>query len=118
MIINREINNNVISILDQNSREQVIMGSGVGYQKKAGDSVDESKISMLFSRDNKEISDQFQLILREVPIEKINVVQDIIQFAKKRYGKSLNDIIYVTLTDHVNFAIERQRNNQSIKTGL
>lgn len=118
MIINRVINNNVISILDQNSREQVIMGSGVGFQKKAGDPVDESKIEKIFSLDNKEISDQFQTLLREVPIDTMNVVEDIIQFAKKRYGKKLNDIIYVALTDHVNFAIERQRNNQSIKNGL
>ena len=118
MIINRVINNNVISTLDQNSREQVIMGSGVGFQKKAGDPVDESKIEKIFSLDNKEISDQFQTLLREVPIDTMNVVEDIIQFAKKRYGKKLNDIIYVALTDHVNFAIERQRNNQSIKNGL
>ena len=118
MIINRVINNNVISILDQNSREQVIMGSGVGFQKKPGDPVDESNIEKVFSLDNKELSDQFQTLLREVPIDTMNVVEDIIQFAKNRYGKKLNDIIYVALTDHVNFAIERQRDNQSIKNGL
>src|SRR5699024_3709116 len=118
MIINRVINNNVISILDQNSREQVIMGSGVGFQKKDGDPVDESKIEKIFSLDNKEISDQFQTLLREVPIDTMNVVEDIIQSAKKRYGKKRNDIIYVALTDHVNFAIERQRNSHTIKNGL
>lgn len=118
MIINRVINNNVISTLDQNNREQVIMGSGVGFQKKTGDPVDESNIEKVFSLDNKELSDQFQTLLREVPIDTMNVVEDIIQFAKNRYGKKLNDIIYVALTDHVNFAIERQNDDQSIKNGL
>src|SRR5699024_10124589 len=118
MIINRVINNNVISILDQNSREQVIMGSGLGVQEKAGDPVDESKIEKIFSLYNQVIVDLFQTLLREVTSNTMNVVEDIIQYAKKRYGKKLNDIIYVALTNHVNFAIERQRNNQSIKNGL
>ncbi|MFC3418982.1 BglG family transcription antiterminator LicT [Salinicoccus hispanicus] len=117
MVINRVINNNVISVLNDVS-EQVIMGSGVGFQKKPGDPVDESKIEKIFSLDNKELSDQFQTLLREVPIETMKLVEDIIQFAKTTYSKKLNDIIYVALTDHVNFAIERQLNQQEIKNGM
>lgn len=118
MIINRVINNNVISVLDKNDNEQVIMGSGVGFQKKSGDPIEESRIEKIFSLDNKELSNQFQTLLREIPIETMKVVEEIIQYAKNRYDKKLNDIIYVALTDHVNFAIERQRENQSVKNGL
>ncbi|WP_077622532.1 BglG family transcription antiterminator LicT [Sediminibacillus massiliensis] len=118
MVINKVINNNVISVINHQEKELVIMGRGVGFQKKSGDNVDKSKIEKIFTLDNKDISDQFKTLLREVPIETMEVVEKIIQVAKTEYNKELNDIIYVALTDHVNFAIERKKENQSVKNGL
>ena len=48
MQILRVINNNVISSLDDEKREVVVMGKGVGFQKKAGDLVDASRIEKIF----------------------------------------------------------------------
>lgn len=39
MIINKVINNNVLSTHDENNREIVLMGKGIGFQKKVGDEV-------------------------------------------------------------------------------
>lgn len=44
MIINKVINNNVLSTHDENNREIVLMGKGIGFQKKVGDEVAEDKI--------------------------------------------------------------------------
>ena len=116
--IDKVINNNVVSVINDQDKELVIMGRGLGFQRKPGDMIDESKIEKIFTLDSKDVSDQFKTLLREVPIETMEIVEDIIQIAKTEYHKQLNDIIYVALTDHVNFAIERQKNNQSIKNGL
>ena len=105
-------------MINDQDKELVIMGRGLGFQRKPGDMIDESKIEKIFTLDSKDVSDQFKTLLREVPIETMEIVEDIIQIAKTEYHKQLNDIIYVALTDHVNFAIERQKNNQSIKNGL
>jgi beta-glucoside operon transcriptional antiterminator len=35
-----------------------------------------------------------------------------------KLGKKLNDSIYIHLTDHIHFAIERYKNNLPIKNGL
>lgn len=43
MIINKVINNNVLSTHDENNREIVLMGKGIGFQKKVGDEVAEDK---------------------------------------------------------------------------
>ncbi|TQS75031.1 PRD domain-containing protein [Ornithinibacillus gellani] len=118
MNIDKVINNNVVSVINDQDKELVIMGRGLGFQRKPGDMIDESKIEKIFTLDSKDVSDQFKTLLREVPIETMEIVEDIIQIAKTEYHKQLNDIIYVALTDHVNFAIERQKNNQSIKNGL
>ena len=48
MIINKVINNNVLSTHDENNREIVLMGKGIGFQKKVGDEVAEDKIEKKF----------------------------------------------------------------------
>lgn len=118
MIIDKVINNNVISVINDEGKELVIMGRGLGFQKKTGETVNEEKIEKVFTLDDEKVSDQFKMLLREVPIETLEVVEDIIQEAKLTYHKKLNNIIYVALTDHINFAIERQKNNLPIKNGL
>ena len=51
MIINKVINNNVLSTHDENNREIVLMGKGIGFQKKVGDEVAEDKIEKRFVLD-------------------------------------------------------------------
>ncbi|MGV2875805.1 PRD domain-containing protein [Macrococcus capreoli] len=117
MKINKIINNNVISVI-QNNQERVVMGKGIGFQKAEGDIVDESKIDKIFNLSNQEISERFKTLLIEVPIEVVQAVENIIAIAKNEYNKTLNDSIYVALTDHINFAIERQQEGMAIKNGL
>lgn len=117
MKINKIINNNVISVI-QNNQERVVMGKGIGFQKREGDIVEESKIDKVFNLSNHEISERFKTLLIEVPIEVLEIVEKIIEMARVDYNKSLNDTIYVALTDHINFAIDRQKDNMPVRNGL
>lgn len=54
MIINKVINNNVLSTHDENNREIVLMGKGIGFQKKVGDEVAEDKIEKKFVLDSED----------------------------------------------------------------
>lgn len=117
MKIDKIINNNVISVT-QNNQEHVVMGKGIGFQKQEGDIVEESKIDKIFDLSSQEISDRFKTLLIEVPIEVVQAVEKIIEVAKIEYNKDLSDTIYVALTDHINFAIERQQEGMAIKNGL
>ncbi|MCD2476784.1 BglG family transcription antiterminator LicT [Mammaliicoccus lentus] len=117
MKIDKIINNNVISVT-QNNQEHVVMGKGIGFQKQEGDIVEESKIDKIFDLSSQEISDRFKTLLIEVPIEVVQAVEKIIEAAKIEYNKDLSDTIYVALTDHINFAIERQQEGMAIKNGL
>jgi beta-glucoside operon transcriptional antiterminator len=111
------INNNVISVIE-GDQELVIMGRGIGFQKRPGDDVDEGKIEKVFKLENKDMTSKFKELLYEVPPEYVNVTEEIIQYAKQQLGKKLNDIIYISLTDHIHFAIERQRQGMQIVNPL
>ena len=118
MKIAKVINNNVISVIDAHKKELVVMGRGIAFQKRPGDLVDESKIEKTFKLDNKDVSEKFKTLLYDVPMEYMDVSDRIISYAKERLGKKLNDSIYVSLTDHITFAIERSQKGLIISNPL
>jgi len=116
--IAKVINNNVISVIDAHKKELVVMGRGIAFQKRPGDLVDESKIEKTFKLDNKDVSEKFKTLLYDVPMEYMDVSDRIISYAKERLGKKLNDSIYVSLTDHITYAIERSQKGLIISNPL
>ncbi|WP_160723801.1 BglG family transcription antiterminator LicT [Bacillus sp. USDA818B3_A] len=118
MKIAKVINNNVISVIDSHNKELVIMGRGIAFQKRPGDLVDESKIEKTFKLDNKDVSEKFKTLLYDVPMEYMDISERIISYAKEKLGEKLNDSIYVSLTDHINFAIEREKKGLQISNPL
>lgn len=118
MKISRVINNNVASVINKKKQELVIMGKGIAFQKKVGDTIDEDKVEKVFSLESEEVSERFKKLLNEIPMEYMDVSEEIIQYAKMNIGKKLNDIIYVSLTDHIYFAVERHKKGMDLKNGL
>lgn len=118
LIISKVINNNVVSAYDDEQHELVIMGRGIAFQKKSGDPIDEERIEKVFSIQNKDISEKFKTLLYDIPIEYMQVCEAVIDHARTTLNKNLNDSIYVTLTDHITFAIERHQKGMDIKNAL
>ena len=118
MNIHKVINNNVLSAFDDKNREVVIMGRGIGFKAKTGDVIDESKIEKVFYIESSSLSKQFQEMIANMPLEHMEISTDIIAYAKHTFEMKLNQSIYVALTDHINFAIERYRNGIQIPNAL
>lgn len=49
MKIAKILNNNVVITLDDRHEETVVMGKGIGFKKKPGDTLDESLIEKVFT---------------------------------------------------------------------
>ena len=107
MVIEKVINNNIVSAYDDTGKEVVIMGRGIGFGTKPGREVAEQKIEKIFRIKSQSLADQFKELLANMPLEHAQISNDIISHAKKHLKLKLNQSIYVTLTDHINFAIER-----------
>lgn len=118
MKIHKVINNNVISVVDEHNKEIVIMGRGLAFKKKPGDPVDEANIEKVFRMENKDVLERFNSLLYEIPIEYMQISNAIIQHGKDILGKKLNESIYVSLTDHIHFAVERYQKGHDIKNAL
>lgn len=108
MKIVRIINNNVISSIDERGKEVVVMGKGIGFQRKVGEEIPSDKIEKVFSLPAENTS-QFETLLKEIPYEHIQIAEEIIHYATDQLGKKINKNIYITLTDHLSYAIERKQ---------
>ena len=69
MIIGKIINNNVISSWDQDGSEIIIMGRGLGFQKKTGQEVAEDGIEKIFRLESKDVRERFKDLLASMPLE-------------------------------------------------
>ncbi len=118
MIIHKVLNNNVVIVLDESNQEQVVTGRGLAFQKKVGDKLDKNKITQIFTLASTTPSSKVQELLKEIPIEVMEVVDKIITLAKSQLGKDLNDSIYLPLMDHITNAIERENQGIAVKNIL
>lgn len=109
MKITKVINNNVVSSIDEAGNEVILMGTGLGFKGKAGSPVDDSKIQKVFHMEDPGVSQRFKELITDLPMELLQTCSDIIMYAKGILDTKLNENIYITLTDHINFALQRMK---------
>lgn len=107
IIIEKVINNNIISAYEKSGAEVIVMGRGIGFKKKQGEVVPADQISKIFRIKSRTLTEKFKELLANMPLERVRISDEIISHAKDHLKLKLNQSIYVTLTDHINFAIER-----------
>ena len=109
MTIDKIINNNVVITVADNGQETVVMGRGIGFQTRAGQRVDEKKIEKRFVLDSKSDTGRFGELVQSIPLEHFEVSMKIIEYAMQVMQRRLSNSIYISLTDHINFALERYK---------
>lgn len=109
MVIHKILNNNVVSSLDERNREVILMGRGLGWKAKPGQLVDKKKIEKIFRMDTDASTEKLKQLFLEVDVEAIELSARIIDYARETLKKRLNKNVYITLTDHISFAIERMK---------
>ena len=109
MFVEKVINNNVVTAMHEANQEVVLMGKGIGFQAKRGMKVDKTKIEKTFVLSNKAEIGKFEEVVESIPIEHLDVCIEIINYAISVLGKRVSSSIYISLTDHINFALERYK---------
>jgi beta-glucoside operon transcriptional antiterminator len=106
MVIKKIFNNNAILAKDSDKHEFVVMGCGIAFKKNVGEKVEKELIEKTFILKQKDASEKFKLLLEDIPTEHVSLCYDIIEYAKNILSVELSDYIYVTLTDHISYALK------------
>ena len=118
MKIAKIINNNVVSTCDEEGREIIVMGRGVGFKAKEGSTIDEEKVEKIFRLESQNTMDKFKELLENLPMEHVQISAEIIGYAKEVLNRPINPNVYITLTDHINFALERYKQKMMFSNPL
>lgn len=118
MEIKKIINNNIVSSVDRDGRELVVMGRGIGFGKRPGQKIDDESVEKIFRMDNKDSLEQFEELLTDLPLEYVQLSNDIISYTKASIGIKLNQNVYLTLIDHISFAIDRFKEGMHFTNAL
>ena len=118
MKIEKILNNNAFISIDKSGEEIVVMGRGIAFGKKQGNEVELSGGYKIFSNSDKELNQRLKNIVSDIPEEYMKITEQVVCMLEKEYDKKVNDIIYVSLTEHIHGAVERFKKGIQIKNPL
>lgn len=113
MKIIRTFNNNVISAWTDDKKEIIVIGSGIGFQKRSGDIVDEKKIEKRYTLDTEEIH-RFNQLYNKTSFEYFDVAEKVYSQAQEEFNYNIGNQTMIALVDHISFAIERAKKGVTI----
>ena len=118
MEIVKVMNNSLVFVKNDDNNEIIVMGKGIGFMKKAGEFIDSSKIEKIFTLKDDEAKKNYFRAMEDVSSEYVDVTNDIVKYASDILNCKLNDNVFISLIDHISFAIERFNKNISLQNRL
>lgn len=112
--IERVLNNNVLIADHPSYQEVVLIGKGIGFNRKHGDTIDTDLAEKFFVLKNEKEQQNYIKLLPFIDNELLEVIISAIHLIKQRTNSQLNEHIHVALTDHLMFAITRVRQGMEI----
>lgn len=112
------LNNSVVSSVDNQGMELILRGKGIGVGKRPGEWIPEEKIERIYHMEDQRSNNKLAELLSQIPESYLAVSTEIIELAGKTLNRHLNENIYITLTDHIHFALYRKKEHMEYKNAL
>jgi beta-glucoside operon transcriptional antiterminator len=106
MKIVKIFNNNAAAMINDKGQECIAIGKGIVYGKKVGESIDATHAVKIYKPTGHGLAEKLSSIVEEIPLEHVKVCNEIVGSARRELGQ-VDDKIFLTLIDHISFAIER-----------
>lgn len=115
MIVKRIFNNNVVLAKDDEGKELMLLGNGIGFSAKLDERIEESKVEKVFILKN---STQLTDIVLTISEEILLLAKNIIELAETELETKFNSMTYVGLADHISYAIERAKEHEFLPNAM
>ena len=100
-------NNNSISTVTPDGREAIVLGKGIGFNKRPGDAIDDRRVEKIYYVQN-EMQTKFLQMLQNVEPGVMRAAERLLALAEKE-GLYMSNQATISLIDHISFAIEREK---------
>lgn len=107
MLVVRKINNSAALCVDDNGRELIAFGKGIGFGQLPYELQDLSIVTRTFYG----IQDTYRNLIEEIPEDIFLIASDVTNYARLQMQIEVDSNVIFTLADHINFALQRYRQN-------
>lgn len=107
LVVEKVLNNNVIIAIHPSYGETVVIGKGIGFDRKPKDRIPLASIEKMFILTKEKEMEQYKTLVHQVDEKFIEVMNDVIFYIQQHAGAPLNEHIHIALTDHMAFAVKR-----------
>lgn len=115
--IRKIFNNNIVNAVDPSGEDVILVGAGVGFATKQGNTVDESRVEREFHVTGLARGGSFRVLL-EIPYPVLRATYRVTAMLRTVYGFDLPAAAEVGLADHVAQAIRRIEEGGSLYNSM
>lgn len=108
MKIRKVLNSSVVLVAD-GGEDFILVGKGIGYGRKSGEQITRQPSDRVFLPLSNPDAQQMIELFSSIPPEYLDITQEVVRQAEEALGTTLSPHIYLMLTDHLHFAVERQQ---------
>ena len=114
MKVIKRFNNNVVLCIDNNGREVVAFGKALGFHEIPYELTDLS----LIERSYYGIENRYLKMINDLSPDSLELSSKILDWCRLSLEGSINPNMLFTLADHIDFCVERYKNNLNVKMPL
>lgn len=112
--VKRVYNNNVVLVIEADATEVVLLGKGIGFQRRPGEIVDTSLADQRFVAEGPYRAPQLAGLLSDAPSDQILLAQTITELGHAALGLEPRQSLMIPVLDHLTFAVRRAREGTHI----
>lgn len=113
--VKKKLNHNAL-LIEDGGVEKIAMGKGIGFSNNVGAIVHIDQVDKIFILDSKEQVQRFGELTGRIPLEHIIFSEEVISYIERELQTKLDANIYIALTDHISFAVQRVK--EAINTSI
>lgn len=114
----RQILNNNVALVQRGDIDVIVISNGISFRKKTGDSINLDEVDKVFVPDSEDVLETYSYLLSHVESTTLNAVSNIISYAECHLNEKANAYLYLTLLDHIDYALKRAAKKQFIVSPL
>lgn len=115
--IKKSLNNSML-LVDNDQQEMILFGKGIGFNAKPGTNIDLAQVEKIFLPLSSPQGRHFLSLTDTIPSEFFDISHEILVLARSICGDKLNSVLLLTLAEHLHFAVERSRKDQTVLNKL
>ena len=114
MRVIKKLNNNFTICVDSEGKELIAAGKGIGFPKTPYELEDLNLITRTFY----DIDQKYLGLFKELPETVIHFTAKLVDIARNELKYELNPNLVVTMSDHINFCIQRAKQDIYVQMPL